>query len=97
MFFERTRTHEDLRLIPGPPSWCSSPLQLWAYGQVRDIEMYLPGGEEPSGIRGAPLRGGELHLRDHGRRQLPGEQRAGFRTLAGYIFGSNATGQKIQP
>ncbi|MEZ4757807.1 MAG: heme-binding protein [Flavobacteriales bacterium] len=70
--------------------------QLWAYGQVRSIEMYpyavLKTYPDFETRRYQAANFIYVTMDAESYRASSGK---GFRTLAGYIFGGNATGQKI--
>lgn len=70
--------------------------QLWAYGQVRNIEMYP--NEVVKAYADFEVRRYQsanfIYVTMGADSYQSGSSR-GFRTLAGYIFGGNATGQKI--
>lgn len=70
--------------------------QLWAYGQVRSIEMYpyavLKTYPDFGTRRYQAANFIYVTMDAESYRASSGK---GFRTLAGYIFGGNATGQKI--
>ena len=70
--------------------------QLWAYGQVRDIEMYpyrVLNSYPDFEVREYEAANFIYVTMDADSYQASSGR--GFRTLAGYIFGGNATGQKI--
>ncbi|MBK9149073.1 MAG: heme-binding protein [Flavobacteriales bacterium] len=70
--------------------------QLWAYGQVRNIEMYPC--EVVKAYADFEVRryhsANFIYVTIDADSYRGGSSR-GFRTLAGYIFGGNETGQKI--
>lgn len=70
--------------------------QLWAYGQVRNIEMYpyqvVKAYDDFEVRRYEAANFIYVTMDAESYRASSGR---GFRTLAGYIFGGNATGQKI--
>jgi len=70
--------------------------QFWAYGQVRSIEMYpyavLKSYPDFETRRYQAANFIYVTMDAQSYRASSGR---GFRTLAGYIFGGNATGQKI--
>lgn len=70
--------------------------QFWAYGQVRHIEMY-PYEVQKSypDFEVRRYQAANFIYMTMDAESYQASSGRGFRTLAGYIFGGNATGQKI--